>query len=94
MGGTFSPPLSMQPYIEGAEQQGYLRAKKEMQHHIEGAEQQGYCRGLDEGKAEGKAEGVAQVAKALLSMGQTKEIIAKATGLTTRQIDDLMSESQ
>ena len=84
----------MLPYIEGAEQQGYYRCKKEMQPYIEGAEQQGYCRGLDEGKAEGKAEGVAQVAKALLSMGQTKEIVAKATGLTTRQIDDLMSESQ
>ena len=67
-----------------------MMTKEEMLPYIEGAEQQGYSRGLDEGKA----EGVAQVAKALLSMGQTKEIVAKATGLTTRQIDDLMSESQ
>ena len=84
--GYYRCQKEMQPYIEGAEQQGYLRAKEEMQPYIEGAEQQGYCRG--------KTEGVAQVAKALLSMGQTKEVVAKATGLTTSQIDDLMSESQ
>ena len=78
----------MLPYIEGAEQQGYLRGKEEMRPYIEGAEQQGYNRGLEEGKA----EGVAQVAKALLSMGQTKETVVKATGLTTGQIDDLMHE--
>lgn len=80
----------MLPYIEGAEQQGYYRCKEEMLPYIEGAEQQGYLRGLNEGKA----DGVAQVAKALLSMGQTKDIVAKATGLTTKQIDELMPEGQ
>ena len=82
----------MLPYIEGAEQQGYLRGKEEMLPYIEGAEQQGYYRGLEEGEIEGMAEGVAQVAKALLAMGQTKETVAKATGLTAAQIDELMHE--
>ena len=70
------------------------------------AEQKGIEKGLVQGKAEGiaqgKAEGIAQgkaegveenkkeIAKTLYSLGQTKEFIAKATGLSLEELDNIL----
>ena len=46
------------------------------------------------GKAEGKAEGIEEnkkeIAKTLYSLGQTKEFIAKATGLSLDELNDIL----
>ena len=62
------------------------------------AEQKGIEKGLVQGKAEGiaqgKAEGVEEnkkeIAKTLYSLGQTKEFIAKATGLSLEELDNIL----
>ena len=46
------------------------------------------------GKAEGKAEGIEEnkkeIAKTLYSLGQTKEFIAKATGLSLDELNNIL----
>ena len=73
----------MEPYIEGAEQQGYYRGLKE-----------GESKGKAEGLAEGLAEGISMVAKALLAGGMTSEEVAKVTGMSAEDIDRLKSDSE
>lgn len=69
----------MEPYIEGAEQQGYYRGLKE---------------GESKGKAEGLAEGISMVAKALLAGGMASEMVAKVTGMSAEDINRLKSDSE
>ena len=51
-------------------------------------------KGIEKGKAEGKAEGIEEnkkeIAKTLYSLGQTKEFIAKATGLSLDELNDIL----
>ena len=55
-------------------------------------------KGIEKGKAEGKAEGIQEgqineklaIAKTLYSLGQTKEFIAKATGLSLDELDNIL----
>ena len=58
------------------------------------AEQKGIEKGKAEGIAQGKAEGIEEnkkeIAKTLYSLGQTKEFIAKATGLSLNELDDIL----
>ena len=54
--------------------------------------------GLEEGLAKGKAEGIQEgeiaksiaIAKTLYSLGQTKEFIAKATGLSLDELNNIL----
>ena len=60
--------------------------------------EEGIAKGLEEGlvkgKAEGKAEGIQEnkkeIAKTLYSLGQTKEFIAKATGLSLDELNNIL----
>ena len=60
--------------------------------------EEGIAKGLEEGlvkgKAEGKAEGIQEnkkeIAKTLYSLGQTKEFIAKATGLSLDELNSIL----
>ena len=58
------------------------------------AREEGLEEGLVKGKAEGKAEGIQEnkkeIAKTLYSLGQTKEFIAKATGLSLDELDNIL----
>ena len=62
------------------------------------AEQKGIEKGKAEGIAQGKAEGIQEgqineklaIAKTLYSLGQTKEFIAKATGLSLDELDNIL----
>ena len=58
------------------------------------AREEGLEEGLVKGKAEGKAEGIQEnkkeIAKTLYSLGQTKEFIAKATGLSLDELNDIL----
>ena len=58
------------------------------------AEQKGIEKGKAEGIAQGKAEGIEEnkkeIAKTLYSLGQTKEFIAKATGLSLDELDNIL----
>ena len=58
------------------------------------AEQKGIEKGKAEGIAQGKAEGIEEnkkeIAKTLYSLGQTKEFIAKATGLSLDELNDIL----
>ena len=51
-------------------------------------------KGIEKGKAEGKAEGIEEnkkeIAKTLYSLGQNKEFIAKATGLSLDELNDIL----
>ena len=48
--------------------------------------------GVEEGKQEGIAEGVKLVAKNLLMIGTADEVILKATGLTSEELDSIKRE--
>ena len=56
--------------------------------------EEGLVKGKAEGKVEGKAEGIQEnkkeIAKTLYSLGQTKEFIAKATGLSLDELNDIL----
>ena len=58
------------------------------------AREEGLEEGLVKGKAEGKAEGIQEnkkeIAKTLYSLGQTKEFIAKATGLSLDELNNIL----
>ena len=58
------------------------------------AREEGLEEGLVKGKAEGKAEGIQEnkkeIAKTLYSLGQTKEFIAKATGLSLDELNSIL----
>ena len=75
----------MEPYIEGAEQQGYYRGLKE-------GESKGKAEGKAEGLAEGLAKGISMVAKAMLAGGMTSEVVAKVTGMSAEDINSLKSD--
>ena len=47
-------------------------------------------KGIEKGKAEGIEENKKEIAKTLYSLGQTKEFIAKATGLSLNELDDIL----
>ena len=59
------------------------------------AREEGLEEGLVKGKAEGKAEGIQEnkkeIAKTLYSLGQTKEFIAKATGLSLDELNNILN---
>jgi len=52
--------------------------------------------GIEEGRQEGKQEGIAEgvkiVAKNLLMIGTADEVILKATGLTSEELDSIKRE--
>ena len=56
--------------------------------------EEGLVKGKAEGKVEGKAEGIQEnkkeIAKTLYSLGQTKEFIAKATGLSLDELNNIL----
>ena len=56
--------------------------------------EEGLVKGKTEGKVEGKAEGIQEnkkeIAKTLYSLGQTKEFIAKATGLSLDELNNIL----
>ena len=56
--------------------------------------EEGLVKGKAEGKSEGKAEGIQEnkkeIAKTLYSLGQTKEFIAKATGLSLDELNNIL----
>ena len=47
-------------------------------------------KGIEKGKAEGIEENKKEIAKTLYSLGQTKEFIAKATGLSLDELNDIL----
>ena len=47
-------------------------------------------KGIEKGKAEGIQENKKEIAKTLYSLGQTKEFIAKATGLSLDELNDIL----
>ena len=47
-------------------------------------------KGIEKGKAEGIQENKKEIAKTLYSLGQTKEFIAKATGLSLDELDNIL----
>ena len=69
----------------------FLRDQKAQ---FKSAREKGLEEGLVKGKAEGKAEGIQEnkkeIAKTLYSLGQTKEFIAKATGLSLDELNDIL----
>ena len=69
----------------------FLRDQKAQ---FKSAREEGLEEGLVKGKAEGKAEGIQEnkkeIAKTLYSLGQTKEFIAKATGLSLDELDNIL----
>ena len=69
----------------------FLRDQKAQ---FKSAREEGLEEGLVKGKAEGKAEGIQEnkkeIAKTLYSLGQTKEFIAKATGLSLDELNDIL----
>ena len=54
------------------------------------AEQKGIEKGKAEGIQEGQVNEKIAIAKALYSLGQTKEFIAKATGLSLDELDNIL----
>ena len=69
----------------------FLRDQKAQ---FKSAREKGLEEGLVKGKAEGKAEGIQEnkkeIAKTLYSLGQTKEFIAKATGLSLDELNNIL----
>ena len=69
----------------------FLRDQKAQ---FKSAREEGLEEGLVKGKAEGKAEGIQEnkkeIAKTLYSLGQTKEFIAKATGLSLDELNNIL----
>ena len=69
----------------------FLRDQKAQ---FKSAREEGLEGGLVKGKAEGKAEGIQEnkkeIAKTLYSLGQTKEFIAKATGLSLDELNNIL----
>ena len=69
----------------------FLRGQKAQ---FKTAREEGLEEGLVKGKAEGKAEGIQEnkkeIAKTLYSLGQTKEFIAKATGLSLDELNNIL----
>ena len=47
-------------------------------------------KGIEKGKAEGIEENKKEIAKTLYSLGQTKEFIAKATGLSLNELNSIL----
>ena len=47
-------------------------------------------KGIEKGKAEGIEENKKEIAKTLCSLGQTKEFIAKATGLSLDELNNIL----
>ena len=54
------------------------------------AEQKGIEKGKAEGIQEGQVNEKIAIAKTLYSLGQTKEFIAKATGLSLEELDNIL----
>ena len=65
----------------------FLRDQKAQ---FKSAREEGLEEGLVKGKAEGIQENKKEIAKTLYSLGQTKEFIAKATGLSLNELDDIL----
>ena len=69
----------------------FLRDQKAQ---FKSAREEGLEEGLVKGKAEGKAEGIQEnkkeIAKTLYSLGQTKEFITKATGLSLDELNNIL----
>ena len=69
----------------------FLRDQKAQ---FKSAREEGLEEGLVKGKAEGKAEGIQEnkkeIAKTLYSLGQTKEFIAKATGRSLDELNNIL----
>jgi predicted transposase/invertase (TIGR01784 family) len=59
--------------------------------YTEKAELRGLERGRGEGRAEGREEGKKQVAKNLLELGVSSDVIVKSTGLPIEKIRALMN---
>ena len=55
------------------------------------AREEGLEEGLVKGKAEGIQENKKEIAKTLYSLGQTKEFIAKATGLSLDELNNILN---
>ena len=47
-------------------------------------------KGIEKGKAKGVEENKKEIAKTLYSLGQTKEFIAKATGLSLEELGNIL----
>ncbi len=71
----------------------YMSLAMDIQRHIEKEKEnwwaEGKAEGLAEGKAEGLAEGKAEIALAMLQMNMSVEQIAKLTGLSVTQVQEL-----
>ena len=65
----------------------FLRDQKAQ---FKSAREEGLEEGLVKGKAEGIQENKKEIAKTLYSLGQTKEFIAKATGLSLDELNDIL----
>ena len=83
--------LDQNSQLYEAEQKGIEKGKAEgiAQGKAEGIAQ-GKAEGIAQGKAEGIEENKKEIAKTLYSLGQTKEFIAKATGLSLNELDDIL----
>ena len=83
--------LDQNSQLYEAEQKGVEKGKAE-------GKAEGIPQGKAEGIAQGKAEGIQEgqineklaIAKTLYSLGQTKEFIAKATGLSLDELDNIL----
>lgn len=56
------------------------------------ARDDGFAEGLAEGEARGKAERTSEVARAMLSLGLSEDVIQQATGLTEAELDGLKKD--
>ena len=56
------------------------------------ARDDGFAEGLAEGEALGKAERTSEVARAMLSLGLSEDVIQQATGLTEAELDGLKKD--
>ena len=65
----------------------FLRDQKAQ---FKSAREEGLEEGLAKGKAEGTQENKKEIAKTLYSLGQTKEFIAKATGLSLDELNNIL----
>ena len=65
----------------------FLRDQKAQ---FKSAREEGLEEGLVKGKAEGIQENKKEIAKTLYSLGQTKEFIAKATGLSLDELNNIL----
>ena len=76
-------PQDLQAYEES------VKVYRDLNNVVNTAERKGRAQGLAEGRAEGLAEGRAEIARNLKGMGMDVAEIAKATGLSTADIEHL-----